>query len=176
MTPENQDKFSREKDYLKNFMNIDWVNSQKENEPTDLISERVYYDSLELVKQCSEIGIKTRIVASGNFSVDVYLGKCCKVNIGDYKICAELRYNKEDEFYMKPTYIAEDCWVEDVLPWIILFCLNVKYYAWMSTRSEKELKKNGAVFAGMVRDCPEKFKNLLDKSENRCYIEIRTGE
>lgn len=53
---------------------------------------------------------------------------------------------------------------------------TVKYFAWLSTKGEKEMLKNGAVWAGMVRDCPEQFKYLLDKSENRCYIEIKKAE
>ena len=49
---------------------------------------------------------------------------------------------------------------------------SVKYFAWLSTKGEKEMLKNGAVWAGLINDCPDKFKYLLDKSAINCYIEI----
>lgn len=50
--------------------------------------------------------------------------------------------------------------------------IDVKYFAWLSTKGEKECYKNGALFSGMVRDCPEKFKEFLDKTDSRAYISI----
>ena len=50
--------------------------------------------------------------------------------------------------------------------------IEVKYFEWLSTNGEKECYKNGALFSGMVRDCPENLKEFLDKSDSRSYISI----
>lgn len=51
--------------------------------------------------------------------------------------------------------------------------LEIKYYAWLSSKEAARVKRCGAKFAGFVRDLPAEFEYLKADSENRQYCAIR---
>ena len=49
---------------------------------------------------------------------------------------------------------------------------TIIFYAWLSTRGEKKHYSNGALYAGYVRDIPDKYRYLLPENEIRQYCVI----
>ena len=54
--------------------------------------------------------------------------------------------------------------------------LKLNYFAWLSTEGEKEALQEGALYAGDIKNVPQKYKDLLvenqDDSKGRRYCII----
>jgi len=49
---------------------------------------------------------------------------------------------------------------------------ELRYLAWLSTKGEREAIRDGALFAGFVRDLPAEYAGLIKQDEARRYCRV----
>ena len=54
--------------------------------------------------------------------------------------------------------------------------IDVRYYAWLSTSREKDCYREGALYAGKIKDVPDKYKPLSGDSKGRKYCVITKAQ
>ncbi|HEY5392462.1 MAG TPA: hypothetical protein VIJ57_10130 [Hanamia sp.] len=55
-----------------------------------------------------------------------------------------------------------------------LHTVECKYYAWLSTKGEKQAIKDGALFAGYIKNVPVGLKHYLtEDSEGKVYVILK---